>query len=53
MTEVIIGLIDKAKDEAEIDVNVLSKFIEVDVYMLTSDSALTATVTGGSAICCC
>lgn len=42
--EAVIGLIDKAKDEASITVKVLRDDIGVDVYMLTGDNVRTARV---------
>ena len=47
-TEAVIGLIDKAKDEAALAINVLRKFMGVDVYMLTGDNSLTARVVAAS-----
>ena len=37
-TEAVIGLIDKAKDEASTTVNVLRTVLGIDVYMLTGDN---------------
>lgn len=46
-TEAVIGLIDKAKDEAALTVNVLQQALGIDVYMLTGDNARTARVVAG------
>ncbi|GKY95777.1 hypothetical protein MPSEU_000538400 [Mayamaea pseudoterrestris] len=42
--EAVIGLIDKAKDEAATTVNVLRRGLGIDVYMLTGDNIRTARV---------
>lgn len=41
-SEAVIGLIDKAKDEAALAVNVLQKLMGIKVYMLTGDNFRTA-----------
>uniref|UniRef100_A0A7S4J9S3 P-type ATPase A domain-containing protein n=1 Tax=Odontella aurita TaxID=265563 RepID=A0A7S4J9S3_9STRA len=46
-TEAVVGLIDKAKDEATLAVNVLRHAMGVDVYMLTGDNVRTARVVAG------
>lgn len=43
-TEAVIGLIDKARDEASVVVNVLMHGMGIKVYMLTGDNIRTATV---------
>jgi len=43
-SEAVIGLIDKAKDEATLAVNVLQKSMGIKVYMLTGDNLRTARV---------
>jgi Cu+-exporting ATPase len=42
--EAVIGLIDKAKDEAATTINVLKRGLGIDVYMLTGDNIRTAQV---------
>jgi Cu+-exporting ATPase len=42
--EAVIGLMDKAKDEASTTVNVLSRALGIDVFMLTGDNFRTARV---------
>jgi len=43
-TEAVIGLIDRARDEASVVVNVLMHGMGIKVYMLTGDNIRTATV---------
>merc|ERR1712176_140223 len=43
-SEAIIGLMDKAKDEAALTINVLEKVLGIDCYMLTGDNIRTARV---------
>jgi len=43
-TEAVIGLIDKARDEASVVVNVLMHAMGIKVFMLTGDNIRTATV---------
>jgi len=43
-TEAVIGLIDRARDEASVVVNVLMHGMGIKVYMLTGDNTRTATV---------
>jgi len=43
-TEAVIGLIDQARDEASVVVNILMHAMGIKVYMLTGDNIRTATV---------
>jgi len=43
-TEAVLGLIDKAKDEAALTVAVLKGAMHIKVHMLTGDNSLTASV---------
>jgi len=43
-SEAIIGLMDKAKDEAALTIKVLEKVLGIDCYMLTGDNIRTARV---------
>jgi len=43
-TEAVIGLIDRARDEASVVVNILMHAMGIKVYMLTGDNIRTATV---------
>mmetsp|Transcript_3535 Transcript_3535/g.4657 ORF Transcript_3535/g.4657 Transcript_3535/m.4657 type:complete len:711 (+) Transcript_3535:3-2135(+) len=43
-SEAVIGLIDKAKEEALVTVNVLQNVLNIDVFMLTGDNHRTARV---------
>jgi len=46
-TEAVFGLIDQARDEATLTVNVLEKVLSIQCYMLTGDHARTARVVAG------
>ena len=46
-TEAVVGLIDKAKDEATLTLNVLQHGLGIKVYMLTGDNVRTARVVAG------